>query len=453
MVLPQAKYKRIGNRDNSHITPKVINFFGLNQSPTLSPGEIKSMLNCSSDNYPCVSNRSPRTASVASVTTPNGIFSTNGKLCYVDGTSFIYDGVSKVTVTSDAKSIVDFNGTILIFPDKKFYTYGTNTAGTIGTGTYPTAGSCPDMDYICTYQNRVFGCKGNVIYASKFEDYTNWTTFAVEDTDAVKLSVYSAGSFTGITSYSGHVVLFKSDFIYELYGDVPSNFTVKLVAKKGCIDGRSICEVNGSLFFLAKDGFNIYNGGIPRLISKNLNEIYTNASAETDGSKYYVCLYNNTSYILYVYDTFNGVWHKEDVLRIVGFTYLDGYLYSLTNETTSRILKFRYGTETITGSFETEIFDETELTKKYYSKIRAKMELPSSTSVTVSVSCDGGAYSQLGSAITTAGLQSVPLEFIPKRCNNFQIKFDFVITATAISIPLKVYGIEREFVLASDSTA
>jgi hypothetical protein len=329
------------------------------------PGQLKGMSNCSARNFPCISNR-PARYQHATITTPKAIYSANsGKLCWVDGTSFYYDGVSKGTVTAGAKSIVDFNGKILIFPDKKYYDYGTNTFDTLGTGTYPTAGAVPDMDYICIHNNRVFGCKGCDIYASKLGDCTNWTTFAGENTDSYATDVASEGNFVGITSYAGHVVFFKNDFLHELYGEVPSNFTVKTATKKGCIDGQSVCEVNGLLYFLSRDGVNIYGGGVPRLISHDLNESCVSGVAGTNGNTYYISLYNGTSYSLYAYDTFHGVWHKEDSLQVMGFTMMGGYLYAITNEVTPRILKFNYGTETITGYAETEIFDEAELNKKY----------------------------------------------------------------------------------------
>lgn len=441
MYLPQAAYPRTRNKESKRIDPKIIQFAGYNANPIINSGQLKGMSNCSSRNFPCISNRLPRTQHTT-VTTPNAIYSANNKLCWVDGTSFYYDGVSKGTVTSGAKSIVDFNGKILIFPDKKYYDYGTNTFGTLGTGTYPAAGAVPDMDYICIHSNRVFGCKGSDIYASKLGDCTNWTTFAGENTDSYATDVASEGNFTGIASYANHVVFFKKDCIHELYGDVPYQFTVKEVAKKGCIDGKSVVEVNGLLYFLARDGINLYGGGLPRLVSHELNDTFTTASAGTDGNTYYVCLYNGTSYNVYAYDTYHGVWHKEDTLRVVEFTLLDGYVYALTSETTSKIMKLNYGTETVTGYAETEIFDESELNKKYYSKLKVKVELGTSASIDIYVKTDNGAYSLVKSFSTTQ-LQVIPIEFIPKRCNNFQVKFAF-------SGDVKIFGMEREFELATD---
>ena len=43
--------------------------------------------------------------------------------CAIDGTDFYYDGTKKGTVKKGKKSVIDFNGNIVIFPDKKYYDY------------------------------------------------------------------------------------------------------------------------------------------------------------------------------------------------------------------------------------------------------------------------------------------------------------------------------------------
>jgi hypothetical protein len=44
---------------------------------------------------------------------------------------------------------------------------------------------------------------------------------------------------------------------------------------------------------------------------------------------------------------------------------------------------------------------------------------------------------------STTQLQVIPIDFIPKRCNNFQVKFAF-------TGDIKIFGMEREFELATD---
>ena len=96
-------------------------------------------------------------------------YSVGNKLCWVDGTKFVYDGVVKGTVTAGKKSMAEYFGIILIFPDKKYYNYNTDTFGTIP--------NCPDIKYICVHNNRAFGVGGNGFYASKLGDPLTWNYF------------------------------------------------------------------------------------------------------------------------------------------------------------------------------------------------------------------------------------------------------------------------------------
>ena len=68
--------------------------------------------------------------------------------------------------------------------------------------------------------------------------------------DSWAADVYIPGDFTGVTSYQDHVVFFKRDQMYELYGYIPSQFKVVESAKVGCIDYRSITEIQGIIFLI-----------------------------------------------------------------------------------------------------------------------------------------------------------------------------------------------------------
>ena len=70
------------------------------------------------------------------------------------------------------------------------------------------------------------------------------------------------GEFTGIKVSLNQVKATKDGCLYELYGDKPSNFKLHKVVDVGCIDGDSIVEINGVLYFLSSDGF---QGRIPTL--------------------------------------------------------------------------------------------------------------------------------------------------------------------------------------------
>jgi hypothetical protein len=353
---------------------------------------------------------------------------------------FIYDGVVKGTVTAGSKSMCVFNNKIIIMPDKKYYDFITDTFGTIGTGVYPASGSCPDIDYICEYNNRLWGVKGNSIYASKLGDYSDWTTFLGLETDAYATDVATPGSFTGIYPYANHVVMTKPDCLHELYGYKPSNFTIQKTTDKGCIYGKTIVEINGVLYFEGRDGIYAYTGSIPRPISANLNETYNVASAGRFGNYYYLSLYNGTNYNLYIYDTFNGIWVREDDLNIKDFTLLDGALYALGAD--NKIYKFDSGNETIDWEVETEIFTEKISEKKGHSQITLMIDLEQGSTLNIYYKINNGDY-YLGRTFNNTGLQVVHTYMIPQRAEHFQIK----LTGTG---KFKLYEIERKFFYGSD---
>ncbi len=426
MRLPQARYVKPKSK------PMVITFKGYNNNPVVGSGELKDCSNLSTKNFPCLSPRPPRYAN-NTLSSGNALFTANGVLCWVDGTDFKYNGATKGTVTAGAKSMVDFNGIILIFPDKKYYNYGTNTFGTLGSGTYPTAGAVPDMDYVCTHQNRVFGVKNNTVYMCALGNANDWTTFAGVSTDAGATTISQVKTFTGIAAYQQHVMLFTANETLELYGLNPP-YTVKEAFKKGCVDNKSVKEVNGILYFLSQDGFNTYGGGLPQLASDNLNEVmYSSCVAGTDGRKYYASLYNGTSYKLFVYDTIDRVWLKEDTLQVKDFAYLGGYLYALASD--HKVYKFNYSTETVASEIQTEVFDEYVNNKKVYSKVRSKIDLETGASIAVYVSIDGGAYALVNTYTTTSD-KTISANIVPRRCDRFQIKF-------VCSGEYKIYNLER----------
>lgn len=118
---------QVGNLKSS--TVKINDFKGYNHNKTLAETEFYDMKNLSSSLYPVLSQRKAR-GTVSTLTAPHGLFAKN-KLCYVDGTSFYYDGVVKGSVTATDKKFVSMGAYILIFPDKKYYNTSTGVFGSL----------------------------------------------------------------------------------------------------------------------------------------------------------------------------------------------------------------------------------------------------------------------------------------------------------------------------------
>jgi len=145
---------------------RIIDFKGLNRSITVQSNELVDCENVSLKFYPKLTTRQPRKILHSGIVNPQAIFKGNA-LYHIAGGKFYADGVLKFEgLLPGPKSIVGFHGKICIFPDKKYYDETNATNGNIGNGTvYPATGSCPDIDYICVHDNRVFGVKGSTIYA------------------------------------------------------------------------------------------------------------------------------------------------------------------------------------------------------------------------------------------------------------------------------------------------
>lgn len=419
----------------------IINFLGYNGTENIKDGEMPNMLNLSSDDFPCISPR-PSRELVATLTSPQSIFSANGKLMYVDGTSFIYDGVAKGTVTAGKKCMVEFQKNILIFPDKKYYNPGSGTFGNIGdpTITYPEEGSCPEIDYATVLNNRVWGCKGSTIYGSKLGNFQDWTDLGTDPGDAYAVIVASEGDFVGISSYGNHVQFYKPDVTHELFGDKPSRFQVQDAYKKGILSHDSIAEVNAMLFSLWRDGVNIYTGGQPITASLDLGVNYVSGSAASDGRKYYLSLYDGSKHHLFVYDSYYRLWHKEDDLNVIQFAALDGSVYALCAD--GKLYRFNSGNETITWEAYTNVITENYSGKKGYSKLNVRADLDTNSSISIYTSVDSGEFI-LNKTHTSTGMNSfiIPLEI--RRADHFQIK----ITGTGRA---KIYQIQRRLFVGSD---
>ena len=77
------------------------------------------MRNLTSDYFPLLASR-PRRMLFKTLTAPGGLFCWD-KLCWVDGTTFYYNGESKGTVTAGPKTFTALGAYIVIFPDKAYY--------------------------------------------------------------------------------------------------------------------------------------------------------------------------------------------------------------------------------------------------------------------------------------------------------------------------------------------
>lgn len=235
----------------------------------------------------------------------------------------------------------DYDRKVIIFPDKLSFNYGRSDSSTFELATIETEDlKVPNIKYATVHLSRVFGVDDGKVYASGFNDYTNWAVDTATEYNesnawfsASQSNTKADGSFTGITTFQNHVVCFKQDFMHEVY-NTKNPFRIQDIYAEGTIDNRTVCDVDGKLIFCSSDGVKIYTGGNPKLISQVLDiDIFKNAVAGTDGRNYYLYCrdqHNNERYL--VYDTYYSLWSERKHVYnydIIGFAKTSFGLYSL----------------------------------------------------------------------------------------------------------------------------
>lgn len=305
----------------------------------------------------------------------------------------------------------------------------------------------PDMDFICENENRLWGCKGDTIYASKLGDPFNWNVFDGVATDSYAVSVGSAGDFTGCVSYLGYPCFFKDQAIYKVYGDKPSNYQVMSSASLGAAPGneRSFAIAGEILFYLSRVGIVSYSGGVPQSIADPFgSQRFTGAVAGSDGVNYYVSMQDqDNTWGLFVFDTNKNLWEKEDQVQVLDFGW-DTELYFLAadgklwmNGNARTIPDGAQLEEAVESFVEFGDFVEGNPNQKGTSKLQIRMELGDGARVTVSMLFDSvGEWTDVAT-LTTDKKRSYYLPIIPRRSDHFRIKFSGV-------GEYKVYSLVRE---------
>lgn len=291
----------------------------------------------------------------------------------------------------------EYKRKLLIFPDKKSVDYdipsiSENYVFSVQDMVVKDEAAIPppDMDYVTVHLSRVFGVNGGKIFASGFNDYTNWATDTaikedVSETDedlpqsiisftdgydennawasASQSNTEADGEFTGITTFQGHVVAFKKDFMHEVY-NTKNPFRIQDIYPEGCIDNRSIQNVNGMLIFTSEDGVKVYTGSRPEIISYELGiENFKAAVGGSDGRNYYLyCIDGNNKDAMYVYDTFFGMWSQLAVISpVIDFAKTSNGMYMLCED--GNIYRLDSGAYQHDWSFETDFM--TAITSSY----------------------------------------------------------------------------------------
>lgn len=317
----------------------------------------------------------------------------------------------------------------------------------------------PELDYICENENRLWGCKGDTIYASKLGDIFNWNVFDGVATDSFAVDVASTGDFTACCSYLGYPCFFKEEHIYKVFGDKPSNFQVMGSASLGVEKGsdESLAIAGETLFYLSRTGITAWSGGIPQSISAAFGtQRFRNGVAGSDGTKYFVSLQDTTgAHQLFVYDTRSNLWHREDNTQAVGWGWneelycLDasGKLWMNGNARTVP----QGATQEALVAWKAEWADFYEYTtysssstatpeKKGIGKLLLRLELDEDSSVQIDMQFDSDGVWRTAKTLQTEVKRSYYLPIIPRRCDHFRIRMTGTGGCRLYSLVREVYN-------------
>lgn len=208
----------------------------------------------------------------------------------------------------------------------------------------------PPIKYAAVHLSRLFGVGDDRVYASGYNDYTNWNLDTVEEYNEsnawcspAQSNTKAGGVFTGITVFENHVVCFKRDFMHEIY-NTKNPFRIQDIYAEGAIDNRTVQDVDGRLIFVSADGVKVYTGSNPRILDYYLNmDRYIYAVSGTDGRNYYLyCEDAAGDMRLFVYDTIVEQWSEQAISeRVLNFAHNkngmymlceDGYIYRMDTE-------------------------------------------------------------------------------------------------------------------------
>ena len=287
----------------------------------------------------------------------------------------------------------------------------------------------PDMDFICEYQNRLWGCKGSEIYASKLGDPFNFNAFKGITSDSYAATVGTDGSFTAIKGFTSHIAFFKPNCIHRLYGNKPANFQFNdsqgLGVAKGC--EKSVANVADTLFYVSSNGIMAYTGTAPDNISAKFGtKKFVEAVGGYDGDKYYLSAKDSFGdWSLFVYDTASGIWLREDDTHVLDFSFYDGKLYFLSSDKKIYSVNDYDSKEAVPWSvtFGEKAFGADE--KKSHTNFNLQLELcdPDST-ISIYINQDRKGWLQIYSGSWFGERKTVSVPIVPTKCDILNIRIE-----------------------------
>lgn len=295
----------------------------------------------------------------------------------------------------------------------------------------------PDMAFITECNNRLWGCSedGHEIYCSKLGDVKNWNCFRGVSTDSWAATIGSDGKFTGAITYLGYPIFFKEDSLIKIAVSAVGGHQIKETMCRGVQNGseRSLAILNEILFYKSPNGIVCYNGSLPYSISDAFGDVnYYDAVAGVIGDKYYVSMRDADGiYSMFVYDSKNKIWCKEDNAKAISFCRHNNELYYIdANDNTMKsvggTLLYDYPEKTKEDKFgwfvESGPIGYSSPDNKYVGRISLRITLEFGTDVDFYMQYDSCGEWEHMFNMSGSGTRSYSIPIIPRRCDHFRYK-------------------------------
>ena len=343
-------------------------------------GMATDMQNLHTRSYPHIRPRLPRSRTAVPHLPSGtvrffGICVGNHLCAIVDSTLYLLgvdDWKSKGTIFETTKGRVHATD----FMDYTIFADGTGAKRFDGEKISDVAkrGTCGPAAFLATHAWHLFAAsdKDNFLRYSAVENMEDWSAPSDAGQELVETAHGAFGS--AVTAYGGHILYFKKDALFELYGTDPVNFSLLSISGDiGCIAAATICEVDGRLYFLGRDGVYTYSGGArPTRISFPIQKYIDNmdgagAAAGSDGVRYYLSLpQKDGETAVLVYDTRINAWFLEDNVPFFAFVRTEDGFYGASEDGTV----YAFGTEgdeTVSWSYTSRpYFCENSLSQNWH---------------------------------------------------------------------------------------
>lgn len=345
-------------------------------------------------------------------------------------------------------SIVENNKTPIVRGvEGKVLTFYEN-AFTEGTeeGTVTLSRNVPDLDFICESNYRLWGTKGNTIYASKYMDPLNFHSNDGVSGDSYAIDVGSDGAFTGCIPFSSHICFFKENSLHKLYGSKPSNYQLVNANVYGVQAGseKSMCIVNEQLIYKGVHGVYAYNGGVPDLISEDFGtRRFSNAVAACDGERYYISMQDAAGWHLFVYDVLKDIWLREDDTQAVDMVFHDGDVYLLCADGKLQKIDRNAGRDNVEWSVTLCPFNETMDERKGYSRFSMRLDMEAGAWLSVEIKTEHDQRWRQVYTTHNERARTISVPIIPTRCDTVSIRIHGKGDCT-------IKAFVREFTVGSD---